>query len=197
MALGALSSFFILSPRGDTIIIKVCTHACTDRLCLSMCTWGSGRQSQSTHANQTNPPSHTHLPQKTKDFRGDALPNAAEILFRKVKFWEKGDAPPVFHVDGVNFLFVRKNGLLFGATTRFNVSPSTTVELLNRMAKVFKDYCGVLSEVRFPPSVHWAVCVCVGVCIGQCTCVAPPPRAPTSIQSIDSCPMPHPARTRT
>jgi AP-4 complex subunit mu-1 len=29
---------------------------------------------------------------------------------------------------------------------RFNVSPSTTVELLNRMAKVFKDYCGVLNE---------------------------------------------------
>ena len=76
------------------------------------------------------------------------MPNAAEILFRKVKFWEKGDAPPVFHLDGLNFLFVRKNGLLFGATTRFNVSPSTIIELLNRTAKVFKDYCGVLSEVR-------------------------------------------------
>ena len=85
-----------------------------------------------------------------QDFRGDSLPNAAEILFRKVKFWERGDAPPVFHLDGLNFLFVRKNGLLFGATTRFNVSPSTTIELLNRMAKVFKDYCGVLSEVRLP-----------------------------------------------
>lgn len=83
-----------------------------------------------------------------QDFRGDSLPNAAEILFRKVKFWEKGDAPPVFHLDGLNFLYVRKNGLLFGATTRFNVSPSTTIELLNRTAKVFKDYCGVLSEVR-------------------------------------------------
>lgn len=29
---------------------------------------------------------------------------------------------------------------------RFNVSPSATIELLNRMAKVFKDYCGVLTE---------------------------------------------------
>ena len=29
---------------------------------------------------------------------------------------------------------------------RFNVSPSSTLELLNRMAKVFKDYCGVLNE---------------------------------------------------
>lgn len=123
-----------------------------------------GRRDLVANHNQPNPtnPPHTHT--KHKDFRGDALPNAAEILFRKVKFWEKGDAPPVFHVDGVNFLFVRKNGLLFGATTRFNVSPSTTVELLNRMAKVFKDYCGVLSEVRFRPSVHGALCVClVGV----------------------------------
>jgi len=29
---------------------------------------------------------------------------------------------------------------------RYNVSPSATIELLNRMAKVFKDYCGVLTE---------------------------------------------------
>lgn len=29
---------------------------------------------------------------------------------------------------------------------RFNVSPASTVEFLNRMAKVFKDYCGILTE---------------------------------------------------
>ena len=29
---------------------------------------------------------------------------------------------------------------------RFNVSPSATLELLNRLSKVFKDYCGVLTE---------------------------------------------------
>ena len=29
---------------------------------------------------------------------------------------------------------------------RYNVSLSQTVELLNRLAKVFKDYCGVLTE---------------------------------------------------
>lgn len=77
-----------------------------------------------------------------------SLPESPCFFCLQVKFFEKGDCPPVFQADGVNFLFVRKNGLLFGATTRFNVSPSTTIELLNRMAKVFKDYCGVLSEVR-------------------------------------------------
>ncbi len=62
-----------------------------------------------------------------------------------MKFW-KGDAPPVFAIDGVNFLFVRKAGLFFMCTTKFNVSPSFTIELLERLAKVFKDYCGVLTE---------------------------------------------------
>jgi len=143
MALGALSSFFILSPRGDTIIIKVGVRFV--RIPPRPPTKKDQHPVDRTHSSIHNPISST--PAAAQDFRGDSLPNAAEILFRKVKFWEKGDAPPVFHVDGVNFLFVRKNGLLFGATTRFNVSPSTTIELLNRMAKVFKDYCGVLSEV--------------------------------------------------
>ena len=29
---------------------------------------------------------------------------------------------------------------------RFNVSPSSTIELLNRIVQVFKDYCGQLTE---------------------------------------------------
>eukprot|EP00617_Octactis_speculum_P002916 CAMPEP_0185795098 /NCGR_PEP_ID=MMETSP1174-20130828/160368_1 /TAXON_ID=35687 /ORGANISM="Dictyocha speculum, Strain CCMP1381" /LENGTH=425 /DNA_ID=CAMNT_0028490371 /DNA_START=34 /DNA_END=1309 /DNA_ORIENTATION=- len=102
MACCSISLFFILSPRGDTIIAK--------------------------------------------DFRGDAPPGAAESFFRKVKFWDKGDAPPVLLIDGVNYLYIRKNGLLIACTTRFNVSPSIVIELLNRVTKVFKDYCGVLSE---------------------------------------------------
>ena len=87
----AISQFFILSPRGDTII--------------------------------------------SKDFRGDSPSSAAEDFFRKVKFWEQGDAPPVFQVDGVTYMFVRKNGLLFACNTRFNVSPSTYLELINRLIK--------------------------------------------------------------
>lgn len=62
-----------------------------------------------------------------------------------MKFWE-GDAPPVFSIDGTNYLYIKKSGLLFVCTTRFNVSPSMIIELLNRISKVIKDYCGVLSE---------------------------------------------------
>lgn len=69
-------------------------------------------------------------------------------IFTQVKFWEGGDPPPCFTIDGVNYIYVRKNGLLFAVSTQWNVSPSMFLELLNRLAKVFKDYCGVLSEVR-------------------------------------------------
>ncbi|KAG5182084.1 coatomer protein complex, gamma sub-unit [Tribonema minus] len=102
MSIAPISHFFILSPRGDTII--------------------------------------------SKDYRGDVVPGGTDIFFRKVKFTEGGDPPPCMNIDGVNYLFVRKNGLLFGVTTRWNCSPSQVIELLHRLAKVFKDYCGTLTE---------------------------------------------------
>ncbi|KAF0686676.1 Aste57867_21518 [Aphanomyces stellatus] len=80
------------------------------------------------------------------DFRGDVTSSSSEIFFRKVKFWDKGEAPPSFHVDGVNYLYVKKNALYFVATTRYNISPSYILELLTRLCRVFKDYCGILTE---------------------------------------------------
>ncbi|CAK4678837.1 unnamed protein product [Aphanomyces euteiches] len=82
----------------------------------------------------------------TTDYRGDVPSDSAETFFRKVKFWEKGDAPPAFHVDGVSYMYVKKNGLYFVATARYNLSPAYILELLTRLCHVFKDYCGVLSE---------------------------------------------------
>lgn len=80
----------------------------------------------------------------------------------KVKFWkgEGNEAPPCFIIDGINFIHVKKffkkkinwnlkknrNGLLFVCMTKFNVSPALFIELLNRISKVIKDYCGILSE---------------------------------------------------
>lgn len=69
-----LSQFFILSPRGDTII--------------------------------------------NKDFRGDSFPEMQELFFRKVKFWERSDAPPAFQINDVTFIFIRRSGLLLVCTTR-------------------------------------------------------------------------------
>ena len=37
------------------------------------------------------------------------MQGSSEVFFRKVRFWdgEGQDAPPVFHVDGVNYLHVK------------------------------------------------------------------------------------------
>ncbi|KAG7024180.1 AP-4 complex subunit mu, partial [Cucurbita argyrosperma subsp. argyrosperma] len=84
-----------------------------------------------------------------RDYRGEVPKGSAEIFFRKVKFWKEdgeGDAPPVFNLDGVNYFHVKVVGLLFVATTRINASPSLVLELLQRIARVIKDYLGVLNE---------------------------------------------------
>ncbi|KAK4387692.1 AP-4 complex subunit mu [Sesamum angolense] len=84
-----------------------------------------------------------------RDYRGDVQKGSAEIFFRKVKFWKedgKEEAPPVFNLDGVNYFHVKVVGLLFVATTRINLSPSLALELLQRIARVIKDYLGLLSE---------------------------------------------------
>ncbi|GER55640.1 AP-4 complex subunit mu [Striga asiatica] len=50
------------------------------------------------------------------------------------------------NLDGVNYFHVKVVGLLFVATTRVSLSPSLALELLQRIARVIKDYLGVLSE---------------------------------------------------
>lgn len=84
-----------------------------------------------------------------RDYRGEVPKGSAEIFFRKVKFWnddEAEEAPPVFNVDGVNYIHVKVAGLFFVVTTMVNVSPSLLLELLQRIARVTKDYLGVLNE---------------------------------------------------
>jgi AP-4 complex subunit mu-1 len=170
-----IRNFFVLSPRGDTILAKQYRND----------------KGQSAHER-----SHT------------------EALFRRLKFWnddneeqelgllsleapkKSGDAPPVFLMpDGLTYFHVKRNGLIFGASTVKNVSPNTVLEvsdvfvvpklvvavvgavlymisytiyssiyicnsfphltitalslfmqLLATIARIFKDYCGTLSE---------------------------------------------------
>jgi len=72
----------------------------------------------------------------------------AEVFFRNMKFWDgkQQEAPPVFNLHGINYLWIKKNGLYFVFTSKDNLSPSFAHELLVRLTKLFKDYCGVLSE---------------------------------------------------
>ena len=97
----SLSQFFILSPRGDSIIFR--------------------------------------------DLRRDCPKNTTESFYRNVKFWggKVAEAPPVFNLDHLNYIYLKKNGLYFVFISRDNVSPNYATELLIRLTKVMKDYCGV------------------------------------------------------
>lgn len=99
-----LSQFYLLSPRGDSIIFK--------------------------------------------EYRNELHKGTAEIFFRNVKFWKgkQQEAPPIFNKDGVNYIWLKKNGLYFVFNTVKNISPCFVMELLIRITKVLKDYCGILTE---------------------------------------------------
>jgi AP-4 complex subunit mu-1 len=83
-----------------------------------------------------------------RSFRSELIRSTAETFFRNVRFWngKNQDAPPVFNVDGVHYVWIKKSGLFFVLSTITNESPAAAVELLVRITKLFKDYCGILTE---------------------------------------------------
>ena len=112
-----ISTFFVLSPRGDTIITK-------------------------NYRNDGDAAAHER--------------SNTEAFFRKVKFWNDdaesnqdgttsspgadedgpassvstGDAPPVFMMpDGLTYMHVKRNGLIFACSTARNVSATTIIEV--------------------------------------------------------------------
>ncbi len=80
-----------------------------------------------------------------RDFRSDLIKNTPELFYRKVKL-SKGDVEPIFNIEGINFAYLKKSSIYVVATTRFNISPSYILELLNRIIVIIKDFCGVISE---------------------------------------------------
>jgi AP-4 complex subunit mu-1 len=68
------------------------------------------------------------------------------IVFGEMRLWKSDKMLVLQNVDGVNYMHVKQAGLLFVATTRVNLSPALVLELLQRIARVTKDYLGVLNE---------------------------------------------------
>jgi len=170
-----IRNFFVLSPRGDTILAKQYRNdptstemgaherAHTEALFRKIKFWddatslpamlqeyddeadsaveyhhrgGGGDQLTTSHSgdNVTTPVS------KKKASSSSAYKEDGQRR-------RTGDAPPVFLMpDGYTYFHVKRNGLIFGASTAKNVSPNTVLELLATIARIFKDYCGTLSE---------------------------------------------------
>ena len=49
-------------------------------------------------------------------------------------------------MDGVNYFFTKKNAMYLVFTSETNLSPAFVFDLLYQIMKVFRDFCGILSE---------------------------------------------------
>eukprot|EP00815_Leptocylindrus_aporus_P005039 CAMPEP_0116055166 /NCGR_PEP_ID=MMETSP0322-20121206/3240_1 /TAXON_ID=163516 /ORGANISM="Leptocylindrus danicus var. apora, Strain B651" /LENGTH=240 /DNA_ID=CAMNT_0003538707 /DNA_START=1 /DNA_END=723 /DNA_ORIENTATION=- len=144
-----ISNFFVLSTRGDTVLAKA-YHANPS----------SSGNTAGTDSNAAHERSHTEAFFRKVKFwtemegvvnsnaeNGESSSSSNSSMIGGDARATKQNAPPVFRMaDGLSYLHVKRNGLIFGCSTARNVSPSFVVELLSRIAKVFKDYCGTLSE---------------------------------------------------
>lgn len=148
-----ITNFFVLSPRGDTVIAKtyrakagVGAHerAHTEAFFRKVKFWDGvapGTAGMDTTLGRGTGPSSSSSDDAA------AAEGAREVVGTESARRRCGDAPPVFVMpDGDSYLHVKRNGLIFGCATEKNVSPVVVIELLSKIAKVFKDYCGTLSE---------------------------------------------------
>lgn len=140
-----MSFFFVLSTRGDTILSKIYRkqsgidaheRSHTEAFFRKIKFWdGVSRHNLGSM-----------IDEKTNNANDVSNNNNKEIECSSHSD-RKEDPPPVFLMpDGQSYVHVKRNGLIFGCATTRNVSPCTIIELLSRIAKVFKDYCGTLSE---------------------------------------------------
>ena len=81
-----------------------------------------------------------------RDFRRD-IKKSNDIFFRNVNFFtEEEVAPPLFNVDGINFIYIKTDDLYIAISTLDNSSPDYFLEVLERLLKVIKDEIGELTE---------------------------------------------------
>mmetsp|Transcript_44939 Transcript_44939/g.50388 ORF Transcript_44939/g.50388 Transcript_44939/m.50388 type:complete len:488 (+) Transcript_44939:78-1541(+) len=141
-----ISNFFVLSPRGDTIIVKqyrsdrgeagAHERSHTEAFFRKVKFWDD----RDDGAAGTSSNDNVNGGSSSSGDNGDTEEGSPSSV-------STGDAPPVFLMpDGLTYLHVKRNGLIFGCATARNISAVTVIELLNTIARVFKDYCGTLSE---------------------------------------------------
>jgi len=83
-----------------------------------------------------------------RDYRGDVVSITPEIFHRRLKMLRTNGThpPPIFNVEGTQFVYIIQYGLYFVCTTIENVSPAFILEFLQKIASLCKDYCGVVHE---------------------------------------------------
>lgn len=142
-------SFFVLSPRGDTILSKMYRtrpeigaheRSHTEAFFRRIKFWNEMTSNSDAKSSNGGGGGGDGLSEGMDGVNASSGAGGGEGT-------TKMDPPPVFLMpDGQSYFHVNRNGLIFACSTQRNVSPCTVIELLSRIAKVFKDYCGTLSE---------------------------------------------------
>jgi AP-4 complex subunit mu-1 len=115
-----ISNFFVISPRGDTIIAK---------------DYRSDRGDVGAHER-----SHTEAFFRKIKFYGGGGDGEDQHPKEREEGKRKANAPPVFIMpDGLSYFHVQRNGLIFGCSTARNVSPTTVVQV--GFSLVYENVC--------------------------------------------------------
>ena len=81
-----------------------------------------------------------------RDFRRD-IKKSNDIFFHNVNFIKEEDiAPPLFNIDGINFIYMKTDDLYIVISTLDNAPPNYYLEVLDRIIKVITDHIGILNE---------------------------------------------------
>ena len=126
-----ISNFFVLSPRGDTILAKqyqsrdemgAHERSHTEALFRKIKFWDDNATTDPAAVTVDGAVADAIAAANSSD-DGVKQPPAAAVV-------RMGDAPPVLLMpDGLTYFHVKRNGLLFGASTARNVSPNTVIEV--------------------------------------------------------------------
>jgi AP-4 complex subunit mu-1 len=141
-----LNNFFIISPRGDTVIAKsyrtsddVGAHerSHTEAFFRKIKFWDGIATPGIADSTGLTPTSVSPGGGDSASGNGGGSGGAADGTSGGSggnnggeSTERKGDAPPVFIMpDGLSYIHVKRNGLIFGCSTNRNVSPCTVVEV--------------------------------------------------------------------
>jgi hypothetical protein len=162
-----ISNFFVLSPRGDTIIAKQYrtskasnnsshelgaherTH--TEAFFRRIKFWSDEDNDADATAANASASSAATTPGSNTNKLDDPYQHQRK----------SGDAPPVFPMpDGNTYFHVKRNGLIFGASSARNVSPNTVLEVSIVYAQnIYAAHCIVCdANESLTPACIFYVC---------------------------------------
>ena len=81
-----------------------------------------------------------------RDFRRE-IKKSNDIFFHNINFVKEEEiAPPLFNIDGINFIYIKTEDLYIVISTLDNAPPNYYLEILDRVMKVIRDHIGELTE---------------------------------------------------